>query len=114
MAEPVRAIQPEGPLPSWNLNCMGAGEEAPPRVHTGGKPVPVPEVLLSLLRRANTLRVLFQRLEVTRRRRIGQTAKPLPLPHLVLKAGSGTRASKWMGGGGKLACGVFGSHGNEG
>ena len=41
MAGPVKAIQPEE-WPSWNLNCMGAGEEGPPRVHTRARPAPAP------------------------------------------------------------------------
>jgi hypothetical protein len=87
---------------------MGAGEEAPPRVPTSAKPAPSPAPALTatpLLRgKVNTLNVLSLVLEVTSRPRVGQTAMPTPSPHMVFRAGTGTRASKWMGGGEQLAC----------
>ncbi len=97
MAGPVKAIQPEEKLSSSdssNLNCMGAGEVAPPRVHTSARPAPVPAPAPLLRGRANTLSVLSSVLEVTTRPRSGdsgQTASPTPYPQQVLRAGSGTR-----------------------
>ncbi len=74
MAGPVKAIKPEETMASSNLNCMGAGEEAPPRVHTSARPAPAPAPALApLLRgRANTLNVLSLSSEVTSRPRMGK------------------------------------------
>jgi hypothetical protein len=64
-----------------NLNCIGSGEDAPPRpprVHTSTRPAPVDAHAAGsgVLGRSNTLRVLSFQLEVASRPRVGQTAKP--------------------------------------
>lgn len=93
MAGPVNAIQPDQSLSFMNWNCIGAGEEPPPRVYRSVSPVPVPapapvHVPGQLLRgKANTLNVSSGRLEVTSRPRAGHAAMPTPNPHAVLRAG---------------------------
>jgi hypothetical protein len=96
VAGPVKVIQPELPWPLQSLNCMGAGEEAPPRVHTRAKPVSDTEGALILCGRENTLNMLLLSLEVTSRPRVGQAAKPTPRPHMVLRDGTGTRSPRLM------------------
>jgi hypothetical protein len=81
-----------------NLNCMGAGEEAPPRVYIRAKPVPVTEGMLILCGRVKTLRVLLMLSDVTTRPCTGQTAIPTPSRHLVLREGSGTRSPRLTAG----------------
>ena len=72
---------------------MGAGEEAPPRVHTSAMPALVPALAPAslLCGRVNTLKLLSMKLEVTSRPRAGHAAMPNPVPQLVVKVGSGTR-----------------------
>ena len=79
MGGPVKAIQPDQP------------QEANPRVHTIARPatVQVPEVVVRLLGRANTLNVLSLLLEVTSRPRVGHAAKPTPKTEVVVRRGKG-------------------------
>ena len=98
MAGPVKAIQPESAWRSRNLNCMVAGEEVPPRVCIRAKPLPVTDGVLILCGRAKTLRVLTIRSDVTTRPKAGQTARPTPAPHVVLREGSGIRSPRLTAG----------------
>ena len=64
VTSPVKVSQPDlWPSPT-KLNCMGAAQQAPPRVHTSANAAPSGPDNASLLGRWKTLRVLSLLLEV--------------------------------------------------
>jgi hypothetical protein len=89
----VNAIQPEEQkkvvAQILNLNCMGAGEEAPPKTHKSDIS-PRPQLRGNL----KTLNVLLLAFEVTSKPRVGHTAMPTPGPQNVVNVGTATRVAR--------------------